>query len=115
MRNDPTSLQEAVIYFADPVNCREYVVARRWPNGVTCPTCGSSTVNFLANQNRWECKSKHPKRQFSLKTGTIYEDSPLGLDKWLVATWLLVNCKNGISSMAIARDLGITQKSAWFM
>jgi transposase-like protein len=113
--NDPTSLQEAVIYFADPVNCREFVVARRWPNGVVCPTCGCSDVIFLANQNRWQCRNKHPQRQFSLKTGTIYEDSPLGLDKWLVATWLVVNCKNGASSCEVARALNITQKTAWFM
>lgn len=113
--NEPTSLQEAIIYFADPVNCREFVVRRRWPNGVTCPYCGCTDVIYLENQNRWQCRNKHSKRQFSLKTGTIYEDSPLGLDKWLVATWLVVNCKNGISSCEIARALKITQKTAWFM
>lgn len=113
--NEPTSLQEAVVYFSDPANCREYVVSRRWPNGVICPTCGCSDVIFLANQNRWQCREKHSLRQFSLKTGTIYEDSPLGLDKWLVATWLVVNCKNGVSSCEIARALKITQKTAWFM
>jgi len=112
---EPTSLQEAIIYFADPVNCREYVVRRRWPKGVTCPTCGCEDVIFLENQNRWQCRQKHSKRQFSLKTGTIYEDSPLGLDKWLVATWLVSNCKNGVSSCEIARALNITQKSAWFL
>jgi Transposase zinc-ribbon domain len=112
---EPRTLQEAVAYFADPVNCREYVVVRRWPDGVECPTCGCKDVIFLANQNRWQCRSKHPKRQFSLKTGTIYEDSPLGLDKWLVATWLVVNCKNGVSSCEIHRALGVTQKTAWFM
>ena len=113
--NEPTSLQEAIVFFADPNNCREYVVARRWPNGVECPTCGCKDVIFLANQNRWQCRNKHSKRQFSLKTGTIYEDSPLGLDKWLTATWLVVNCKNGASSCEVARALNITQKSAWFM
>lgn len=113
--NAPTSLQEAVIYFADPTNCREYVVARRWPNGVICPTCGCEDVIFLANQSRWQCRNKHALRQFSLKTGTIYEDSPLGLDKWLVATWLVVNCKNGASSCEVARALKLTQKTAWFM
>jgi transposase-like protein len=112
---EPISLQEAVIFFADPNNCREYVVARRWPNGVECPTCGCKDVIFLANQNRWQCRNKHSKRQFSLKTGTIYEDSPLGLDKWLVATWLVTNCKNGASSCEVARALDITQKTAWFM
>jgi transposase-like protein len=115
MSSEPTRLQEAIVYFADPDNCREYVVRRRWPNGVTCPTCGCKDVIFLANQNRWQCRDKHPKRQFSLKTGTIYEDSPLGLDKWLSATWLVSNCKNGVSSCEVARALNITQKTAWFM
>jgi transposase-like protein len=112
---EPTSLQEAIEYFSNPDNCREYVVARRWRNGVICPTCGCADVIFLANQNRWQCRNKHSKRQFSLKTGTIYEDSPLGLDKWLVATWLVSNCKNGVSSCEVARALKITQKTAWFM
>jgi transposase-like protein len=112
---EPTSLQEAIEYFSNPDNCREYVVARRWPNGVECPTCGCKDVIFLANQNRWQCRNKHSKRQFSLKTGTIYEDSPLGLDKWLVATWLVSNCKNGVSSCEVGRALHITQKTAWFM
>ena len=112
---EPISLQEAVEYFSNPDNCREYVVARRWPNGVECPTCGCTDVIFLANQNRWQCRNKHSKRQFSLKTGTIYEDSPLGLDKWLVATWLVSNCKNGVSSCEVGRALHITQKTAWFM
>jgi transposase-like protein len=112
---EPISLQEAIEYFSNPDNCREYVVARRWPNGVTCPTCGCADVIFLANQNRWQCRNRHSKRQFSLKTGTIYEDSPLSLDKWLVATWLVSNCKNGVSSCEVARALHITQKTAWFM
>ena len=112
---EPTSLQEAIVYFADSENCRDYVVRRRWPNGVICPKCGCKDVIFLANQNRWQCRNKHSKRQFSLKAGTIYEDSPLGLDKWLTATWLVSNCKNGVSSCAIARALNITQKTAWFM
>jgi hypothetical protein len=112
---EPTSLQEAIVYFADPDNCRDYVVARRWPNGVECPTCGCKDVIFLANQNRWKCRNKHSKRQFSLKTGTIYEDSPLGLDKWLTATWMVSNCKNGVSSLEIHRALNITQKTAWFL
>jgi hypothetical protein len=112
---EPISLQEAIEYFSNPDNGRGYVVARRWANGVECPTCGCKDVIFLANQNRWQCRNKHSKRQFSLKTGTIYEDSPLGLDKWLVATWLVSNCKNGVSSCELARALHITQKTAWFM
>jgi transposase-like protein len=115
MDTEPSILQEAIVYFADPNNCRDYVVARRWPNGVTCPTCGCADVIFLVNQNRWQCRNHHSKRQFSLKTGTIYEDSPLGLDKWLTATWLVSNCKNGVSSCEISRALNITQKTAWFM
>ncbi|MGA2880944.1 MAG: IS1595 family transposase [Bryobacteraceae bacterium] len=115
MEREPSSLQEAIIYFANPANCHDYLVARRWPDGVTCPTCGCKEVRFLTNQNRWWCPNEHAKRQFSLKTGTIYEESPLGLDKWLTATWLITNCKNGVSSCEIARALNITQKSAWFM
>jgi len=112
---EPTTLQEAVLYFADPSNCREYLVARRWPDGVTCPRCGSKKVLFQAKYNRWQCGSKHDLRQFTAKTGTIFEESPLGLDKWLMAMWMVVNCKNGVSSYEIAKAVGVTQKSAWFM
>jgi transposase-like protein len=92
------------------------MVDLRWPDGsVKCPECGSAHVVYLATQRRWKCYSKHPKPQFTLKTGTIFEDSPLGLDKWLAAVWLIVNCKNGISSYEVHRDLGVTQKTAWFM
>ena len=92
-----------------------YLVARRWPNGVICPTCGRDDVRFLVNQRKWQCKSVHKQRQFSAKVGTIFEDSPLGLDKWLPAVWMIVNNKNGKSSYEMARDLGVTQKTAWFM
>ncbi len=112
---DPQTLQEAIVFFANPVNCREFLVARRWPNGVTCPKCGSSNVLFLEKYNRWHCREKHPAPQFTLKTGTIMEDSPIGLDKWLTAMWQIVNCKNGISSYEVHRAIGITQKSAWFL
>ncbi|HKU77184.1 MAG TPA: IS1595 family transposase, partial [Pyrinomonadaceae bacterium] len=112
---NPKTLQQAIIYFSNPTNCREYLAARRWPNGVTCPTCGRDDVTFLEKQNKWQCKSAHKQRQFSVKVGTIFEDSPLGLDKWLTAVWLIVNCKNGISSYEISRALGVTQKTAWFM
>jgi transposase-like protein len=115
MGSDPKTLQEAIVYFSDPKNCVEYIVARRWPNGVVCLTCGNDKVSFLKNQNKWQCSTRHPKRQFSIKTGTIFEDSPLPLDKWLTAMWLLVTCKNGISSYEVSRDLGIAQKSAWHM
>ena len=112
---EPTTLQGAILYFADPVNCREYLVARRWPMGVSCPKCGSTNVLFLEKYNRWHCREKHLSPQFTLKTGTVMEDSPIGLDKWLTAMWMIVNCKNGVSSYEIQRALGITQKSAWFL
>ncbi len=112
---EPDTLQEAIEYFASPDNCREYLVAHRWPDGVTCPRCGSKKVLFQAKYNRWQCGSKHDLRQFTSKTSTIFEDSPLALSKWLLAMWQVVNCKNGVSSYEIARATGVTQKSAWFM
>ena len=115
MATEPKTLQEAILFFADPTNCREYLVARRWPEGVTCPRCGSSNVLFLEKYNRWHCREKHAAPQLTLKTGTIMEDSPIGLDKWMAAMWQIVNCKNGISSYQIHRALGITQKTAWFL
>jgi len=111
----PDTLQEAVLYFASADNCREYLVAHRWPNGVTCPRCGGTKVLYQPKYNRWQCGAKHDNRQFTLKTGTIFEDSPVGLDKWLLAMWMVVNCKNGVSSYEIHRAVGVTQKSAWFM
>jgi transposase-like protein len=115
MDREPKTLQEAVVYFSNPINCREYLVARRWPNGVSCPRCRSVNVLFLEKYNRWHCREKHDAPQFTLKTGTIMEDSPIGLDKWLMAMWQIVNCKNGISSYEVHRAIGITQKSAWFL
>ena len=112
---EPTTLQEAIVYFSNPVNCREYVVARRWRNGVICPRCGSDNVAFQEQYNRWQCNKRHDRRQFTVKTGTICEDSPLGLDKWLTAMWMIANCKNGISSSEIHRAIKVTQKTAWFM
>lgn len=115
-RPEPTSLQEAIVYFSNPDNCIDYIAIRRWPNGVICPICASTKVSqFNAKRRTWKCGSHHPKREFSVKVGTIYEDSPIPLDKWLTATWMLTNCKNGVSSYEIARDLKITQKSAWFV
>jgi transposase-like protein len=115
MAAEPKTLQEAIVYFADPQNCLDYMVARRWPKGVTCPTCGNAKVKFQPKHYRWQCSTKHPKRQFTAKVGTIYEDSPIGLDKWLTATWMITNCKNGNSSWELHRTLGVTQKTAWFM
>jgi len=111
----PRTLSEAIQYFADPDKCLQYVVERRWPNGVSCPTCGSKDIRFISTRRIWECKRKHTRKQFSVKVGTILEDSPLGLDKWLPAVWMLANRKNGVSSYEIHRALGITQKTAWFM
>ncbi len=111
----PQTLQEAIIYFSNPDNCLEYMVAHRWPEGVECPTCGRKDVSYLANQKKWQCKSGHAKRQFTAKIGTIFEDSPLGLETWLPAVWIITTAKNGVSSCEIARSLGVTQKSAWFM
>jgi len=91
------------------------MVQLRWPNGVECPTCGRMDANFLANQRAWQCKSVHQRRQFTAKIGTIFEDSPVSLDKWMIAVWMLANCKNGISSYELAKVIGVTQKSAWFM
>src|ERR1700686_2006438 len=112
---EPTTLQEAIVYFSHPANCREYLVARRWPDGVECPRCGSKNVLFMEKTNRWNCREKHEAKQFTLKTGTVFEDSPVGLDKWLTAMWQVVSCKNGISSWEIHRGIGVTQKTAWFM
>src|SRR2546423_3280151 len=112
---EPKTLQEAVVFFSNPDNCLNYMVARLWPDGVFCPVCGRNDVTFLKNQRKWQCRSHHDKRQFSAKTGTIFEDSPLPLEKWLMASWMITNCKNGISSYEIHRAIGVTQKTAWFM
>jgi len=110
------TLREAVIYFQDYDNCRKFMVNLRWPDGVVrCPRCNSDHVKYLEKARVWKCYSKHESPKFSLKTGTIFEDSPLGLNKWLPAVWMIVNDKNGISSWELHRALGVTQKTAWFM
>jgi transposase-like protein len=112
----PKTLQQAIQHFSDEKNCREFVIAMRWPDErVRCPRCGSEKVTWLDNAKLYFCVAKHPKQKFSLKVGTIFEDSPIGLEKWLPAMWLLCNAKNGISSYEIHRALGVTQKTAWFM
>src|ERR1039457_2719980 len=116
MSKEPESLQEAILYFSNPDNCIDYLAVRRWPNGaVACPTCGSDKVKFRANRRTWTCSKHHAKREFSIKVGTVMEDSAIPLDKWLTTAWLITNCKNGISSYEIAKDVKVTQKSAWFM
>jgi len=112
----PKTLAEAIKYFGNPDNAHNFMVRIRWPDGhVCCPNCGSLRVRYIQTRRQWECREQHPKRRFSLKTGTIMEESPLPLEKWLAALWLEVNCKNSISSYEIARDLGVTQKTGWFM
>jgi transposase-like protein len=114
--NEPKTLLEAVVYFTNQDNCLSYLSSRRWPTGVViCPRCGSDNVGFVASRRVWQCKTRHPLAQFSIKVGTIFEDSPLGLDKWLPALWMIGNDKNGISSWDLHRALGVTQKTAWFM
>jgi transposase-like protein len=115
MSKEPKSLQEAIVYFSNPDNCIDYLAVRRWPKGVICPICGSAKVKYRANRRTWTCSTHHAKREFSIKIGTVMEDSPIGLDKWLTAAWMVTNCKNGVSSYEIARDVRVTQKSAWFM
>ena len=109
----PKTLQQAIQYFANEQVCIDAVASMRWPNGPVCPNCHSKEHYYLATQKRWKCKSC--RKQFSVKVGTIFEDSPIPLQKWLPALWLLVNAKNGVSSYEIHRALGITQKSAWFV
>lgn len=111
----PETLVEAIRYFSNEDICIAHAAVLRWPNGVVCPTCGRVDVSYLTTQKRWQCKSAHAKRQFSVKVGTIFEDSAIGLDKWLPAIWMIVNAKNGVSSYEIARSLGVTQKTAWYM
>src|SRR3984893_16578841 len=115
MASEPKTLQQAINSFSDPDNCLNYLIARRWKEGVVCPTCESKNVSFIASRRLWQCKTRHPKAQFSIKVGTIFEDSAIGLDKWLTAMWMVASCKNGISSYEIHRGLGISQKTAWFM
>ena len=110
------TLHEAVSFFSNYENCHNFMVQLRWPDGVVkCPRCDSAHVAYLVNQRKWKCYGKHEKPTFTLKTGTVFEDSPIPLDKWIVATWQVVNCKNGISSWELHRALGVTQKTAWFM
>src|SRR6266542_6686794 len=111
----PTNLLEAIRYFEDPDVANEFVAALRWPDGPECPVCGGKELGYVKTRRLWQCKNKECKKQFSVKVGTIFEDSPVGLDKWIAAVWLISNAKNGISSHEVARSIGVTQKTAWFM
>lgn len=110
----PKTLIEAVKHFSDLDKCNEYMASIKWPDGkITCPKCESENIGKIETRKMLKCRCC--KKQFSYKVGTIFEDSPLGLDKWFVAVWSIVNCKNGVSSYELHRALGVTQKSAWFM
>jgi transposase-like protein len=109
----PRNLLEAVTYFEDLDVCTDFVAKLRWPEGPVCPQCEGTVHSYLASRRVWKCRTC--KKQFSIKKGTIFEDSPIGLDKWLVSIWLIANSKNGISSHELGRSVGLTQKSAWFV
>src|SRR6266436_9421405 len=112
--NYPSSLMEAIRVFSDPKICLDVVAGAKWGSkGPVCPRCESKRLSFLNTRLMWKCLDC--RKQFSVKVGTIFEDSPIGLDKWLCAMWLVANCKNGVSSYEIARDLKVTQTTAWFM
>lgn len=113
---EPQTLQQAIQFFSDFDNCRQFMIAVRWADGkVRCPHCDSEKITYLENARLYRCYGDHPKQKFSLKVGTIFEDSPIPLEKWLPVAWMLVNCRNGVSSYEIHRAIGVTQKSAWFM
>jgi transposase-like protein len=110
----PVTLQQAIVYFSDADRAFRYAVELRWPDArIDCPRCGSDSHSFVKTRRIWFCKGC--KKQFTVKVGTIFEDSPISLDKWMTAVWMIVNAKNGVSSYEIARSIGVTQKSAWFM
>ena len=111
----PKTLAEAIVYFNDPDNALRYLAAKRWPNGVECPYCEAKEPMFLNTRRIWKCRATKCRKQFSVKIGTVLNESPIPVEKWLTAMWMVANCKNGVSSYEIARDLGVTQKTAWFM
>jgi transposase-like protein len=114
--DEPKTLEQAIQFFSDPEKCRQFMIAVRWEDGpVRCPRCGSKKVSYLAKARLYRCYGAHPRQKFSLKVGTVFEDSLISLEKWLPALWLLVNSRNEISSYEISRAIGVTQKSAWFM
>jgi hypothetical protein len=115
MDGRPRTLQEAIVYFSDPGNCLDYFVKRRWPNGIACAICGSRDVGFIKSRRMFQCKNRHSHAQFSVKVGTIFEDSSIGLDKWLLAMWMLANGNGSVSSYEIHRTIGVSQKTAWYM
>ena len=113
--NFPKTLQEAILFFSDLDTCTTFMAQIRWPDGVACPYCAGKAVSYLSTRRKWKCMNKECHKQFSVKVGTVMEDSPIGLDKWLAAVWMITNAKNGISSYEIHRALGVTQKTGWFL
>jgi hypothetical protein len=112
----PATLKEAIEYFAEPSRCVAFIASRRWPGGVVqCPVCGGINTHFLASRQMWECKSKHPRAQFSVRAGTLFEDSHVPLHHWLIVIWMLANSDRRVSSYRVARQLGVTQKTGWLM
>ena len=112
----PETLHEAIKYFADEGRAVEFMKGVRWPDGVVaCPRCGSDRVSFISTRKLWTCKSCVTKKQFTIRVGTILEDSPIAFDKWICGFWLIANAKNGISSYEVGRSLGVTQRTGWFM
>src|SRR5829696_1693623 len=111
--NKKSGLMQAIKYFSDPLICLEAVSKAKWADGPQCPRCESKRLSFLKTRLMWTCLDC--RKQFSVKVGTIFEDSAITLDKWLCAMWLVANCKNGVSSYEIARDLQVTQRTGWFM
>jgi transposase-like protein len=111
----PKTLVEAIRHFSEPQVAFDFMVGLRWPAGVKCPRCAGSDVHFISTRKLWECKCCKEKKQFSVRVGTIFEDSALTLDKWLAAIWMIANAKNGVSSYEVHRSIGVTQKTAWFM
>src|SRR6202521_3644674 len=110
------TLVDAIRHFSDADVCLDFVVSLRWPDGtVKCPTCGSDKVTLMASRRVWQCKTQHPKRQFSVKVGTIFEDSPIGLDKWFAAIWMVANCPGDVTPRELARELEVTHKTAGYM
>jgi transposase-like protein len=111
----PTNLLEAIRYFQDPDVANQFVASFRWPDGPECPACGGKELGYIKTRRLWQCRNKECKKQFSVKVGTIFEDSPIELDKWIAAVWLIANARNGVSSHEVGRSIGVTQKTAWFM
>src|SRR5438874_455792 len=112
----PKTLHQAIRYFADEQTALDFMVSIRWPDGIVkCPRCNSKDVSFISTRRIWKCKHCTTNKQFSVKVGTVMEDSPISLGIWLSAFWLIANAKNGISSYEIHRSLGVTQKTGWFL